>query len=471
MDASKKRKLMAIGGLNTCFKQDEAMLADISAIASRLAVGNDMCEDQCPNAPNLLAAHRLLVDDVVDHSTAPDQEAGYSSPEIHAMLQQDLGKEIFYKWRRGDLAQQELTRLVLECLVTRRVVAADNKEAAELSLNNSWQAFAGMDEEDKLFWEDGHWYMMAQCTHTRARSVSFSLARSLSLALSHTHTHTHTRYYVVSLFCIVTMSPCFYSRFALGRVRPQVARCVVAITDNIPARMTLLGYTPQEIWAEVNPATCEKILAGDATQGYDRYRLSKACHAQRRDGMAHCRERRAAEAEARLIRRGMVLNSDGKKCCALCFETIESLLECHLNNYCHLSHQFHKGQRMQPSGCVAEYFLGESGHTTAERQLLERSSFIVRARRRVDDEFDGDFQSALATDPRGKHDRRAPLMSAEDLKASTKKSWQKIDAENRRGAAQLLIKVAAWKKLPMRIRKLVLADPHLTLAQAQAQLL
>jgi hypothetical protein len=234
MDASKKRKLMAIGGLNTCFKQDEAMLADISAIASRLAVGNDMCEDQCPNAPNLLAAHRLLVDDVVDHSTAPDQEAGYSSPEIHAMLQQDLGKEIFYKWRRGDLAQQELTRLVLECLVTRRVVAADNKEAAELSLNNSWQAFAGMDEEDKLFWEDGHWYVMAQCTHTRARSVSFSLARSLSLALSLTHTHTHTRYYVVSLFCIVTMSPCFYSRFALGRVRPQVARCVVAISMLFP---------------------------------------------------------------------------------------------------------------------------------------------------------------------------------------------------------------------------------------------
>ena len=83
-------------------------------------------------------------------STAPDPEAGWSSPEIHALLLKNLGSDIFYKWRNGELAQQELTQMVLDCLVGHSVVAADKAEAAVLSLNNSWKYFGEMADEDKL---------------------------------------------------------------------------------------------------------------------------------------------------------------------------------------------------------------------------------------------------------------------------------------------------------------------------------
>jgi hypothetical protein len=52
------------------------MLVDIGDRASKLAVGIEMCEDKCPNATALLASHRLVRDIVVDHSTAPNPEAG-----------------------------------------------------------------------------------------------------------------------------------------------------------------------------------------------------------------------------------------------------------------------------------------------------------------------------------------------------------------------------------------------------------
>jgi hypothetical protein len=51
---------------------------------------------------------------------APDPEAGWSSPEIHAIVQKDLVCDIFYAWRNGELAQQELTRTAWWLQITRK---------------------------------------------------------------------------------------------------------------------------------------------------------------------------------------------------------------------------------------------------------------------------------------------------------------------------------------------------------------
>jgi hypothetical protein len=60
-------------------------------------------------------------------------------------------------------------------------------------------------------------------------------------------------------------------------------------------------------------------------------------------------------------------------------------------------------------------------------------------------------------------------MSAEDLKAAQAQRTKNKNAERKRGMAQLKITNARqWEGLPLAVRKRVLADPDLTLAQAKA---
>ena len=59
-------------------------------------------------------------------------------------------------------------------------------------------------------------------------------------------------------------------------------------------------------------------------------------------------------------------------------------------------------------------------------------------------------------------------MSAEDLKAAQAQRSRDQDAERKRGMLQLKITKLAWVGLPLAVRKRVLADPLLTLAQAMS---
>jgi hypothetical protein len=59
-------------------------------------------------------------------------------------------------------------------------------------------------------------------------------------------------------------------------------------------------------------------------------------------------------------------------------------------------------------------------------------------------------------------------MSAEDLQAAQDQRNQDNQAEVKRGSLQLKITQLAWGKLPLPVRKRVLADPLLTLAEAKS---
>jgi hypothetical protein len=113
---------------------------------------------------------------------------------------------------------------------------------------------------------------------------------------------------------------------------------------------------------------------------------------------------------------------------------------------------------------------GNTGHTATQREKVERSHFIVAARQRVVDEFHGDVQSALASSRHGQFGgvKGSSGMSAEDLKAAQDQRTRDQAAESKRGREQVTLTNQAWTAVPMAVRKRVLADPHLTLAQAQS---
>jgi hypothetical protein len=56
----------------------------------------------------------------------------------------------------------------------------------------------------------------------------------------------------------------------------------------------------------------------------------------------------------------------------------------------------------------------------------------------------------------------------EDLKAAQDQRIRDQAAERKRGREQVKITDRAWTALPLAVRKRVLVDPHLTLAQAQS---
>jgi hypothetical protein len=139
----------------------------------------------------------------------------------------------------------------------------------------------------------------------------------------------------------------------------------------------------------------------------------------------------------------------------------------------HLMQQFkyEPGRRMNPQGCLAAYLQGKTGHTQEQREKVDRSRFIVSARQRVIDDFHGDVQTALASSHHGQFGKGkgSSGRSAEDLHAAQAQRTKNKNAERKRGMAQVKITNARqWEGLPLAVRKRVLADPDLTLAQAKA---
>jgi hypothetical protein len=125
---------------------------------------------------------------------------------------------------------------------------------------------------------------------------------------------------------------------------------------------------------------------------------------------------------------------------------------------------------MSAQGCLAAYLQGNTGHTAEQRETVERSHSIGAVKQRVGDEFHGDVQSALASSHNGQFGRgKGPsAMSAEDLKAAQAQRSRDQAAERKRGMLQLKITRQVWVGLPLAVRKRVLADPDLTLAQAKS---